>query len=422
MFHQDEALMENPKRSMSREELYELVWSTPMQKLAETYGLSDRGLAKTCQRYLVPVPSRGYWAKIDAGQSIKRTPLRAVENTALHTVHIGARPVSTRSPYVAQILETAMREIEVENQRLLQPLADESFQPVLSAPQNSSPTSAGKVEQPVKKMQPEKFRSEVQSFLAELRGCEVDRDGFVSLKDVKITPKDAPRVGAILNSLCVELDPYGFTFGGRAGGLGFAKDGTILGFSIDAPRKRQVEISRSGWKSFTYAHVGRLRLHFYGPGAGIKTEWCDTETKTIEDHLTKIVENFRIAHVAARENEERNRQEATRRAHMVSRRKKAEQRAKREGDRLTFLQGIADARREADDLRDTISIIPYSEDLPADYRRMLEWAQKRLMQLEEQTRVETIQTSLEGKLLFADPDPLYDPEGDPPVKVNYWDD
>ncbi|WP_332304723.1 hypothetical protein [Rhizobium sp. GR12] len=413
--------MEEPKRSMSREELYELVWSTPMHKLAEKYGLSDRGLAKTCQRYLVPVPSRGYWAKIDAGQPVKRTPLRAVENKALHTVHIGARPVSTRSPYLEQILETALREIEVENKRLRQPFVDENIPLVQPNPQNFPPVSADKAEEPVK-MQTGKLRYEVQSFLAELRGREIDRDGYVSLKNVKVTPNDAPRVGAILNSLCVELEPYGFTFGGTTSRLGFAKDGTILGFSIDAPRKRQVEISRSGWKSFTYAHVGRLRLHFYGPGAGIKTEWYDTETKTIEDHFTKIVENFRIAHVAARENEERNRQEAARRAHMASRRKMAEQRTKREGDRLTFLQGIADARREADDLRDTISTIPYCEDLPADYRRMLEWAQKRLMQLEEQTRVEAIQTSLDAKQLFADPDPLHDPEGDPPVKVNYWDD
>ncbi|AYM06225.1 hypothetical protein [Agrobacterium tumefaciens] len=413
--------MENPKRSMSREELYELVWSTPMQKLAETYGLSDRGLAKTCQRYLVPVPSRGYWAKIDAGQPVKRTPLRAVENTALHTVHIGTRPVSTRSPYVTQILETALREIEDENKRLRQPSPAEKFPPAQPQPQKSPPTSQGKDERPVV-MHTGKLRSEVQSFVGELRSREIDRDGYVSLKGAKVTPKDVPRVGAILNSLCAELEPYGFAFTATSARLGFEKDGTTLGFTIDAPRKRQVEISRSGWQHFTYVHVGRLRLHFYGPGAGVKTEWCDTETKTIEDHLSRIVENYRIAHVAARENDERNRQEAARRAHMASRRKMAEQRAKRESDRLSFLQSIANARREADDLRDTISIVPYSEELPADYRRMLEWARKRLMQLEEQTRVEAIQTSLEAKLLFADPDPLHDPEGDPPPKVNYWDD
>jgi hypothetical protein len=271
-------------------------------------------------------------------------------------------------------------------------------------------------------MQTGKLRSEVQSFLAELRGRETDRDGYVSLKGAKVTPKDVPRVGAILNSLCAELQPYGFAFAATSARLGFAKDGTTLGFTIDAPRKRQVEISRSGWQHFAYAHVGRLRLHFYGPGAGIKTEWCDTEAKTIEDHLSKIVENYRIAHVAARENDERNRQEAARRAHMASRRKMAEQREKREGDRLAFLQGIADARREADDLRDTLATVSTSEDVPGDYRRMLEWAQQRLKHIEEQTSVETIQASLETKQLFADPDPLYDPEGDPPVKVNYWDD
>ncbi|MCJ2876700.1 UNVERIFIED_ORG: hypothetical protein QE446_000967 [Rhizobium sp. SORGH_AS260] len=413
--------MEEPKRSMSREELYALVWSTPMQKLAETYGLSDRGLAKTCQRYLVPVPSRGYWAKVDAGQTVKQTPLRAVENTALHTVHIGARPVSTRSPYLAQVLETALREIEDENKRVCQPSADESTPPVQPNPQNSPRISASKAE-PSVRMESGKLRSEVQSFLAELRGREIDRDGYVSLKGAKVTPKDVPRVGAILNSLCAELEPYGFAFAATSTMLGFEKDGTTLRFAIDAPRKRQVEISRSGWQRFTYAHVGRLRLHFYGPSAGVKTEWCDTDAKTIEAHLAKIVENYRIAHVAARENDERNRQEAARRAHMASRRKMAEQRAKRESDRLSFLQSIANARREADDLRDTISSVPYCEDLPADYRRMLEWARKRLMQLEEQTRVEAIQTSLEAKLLFADPDPLHDPEGDPPSKLNYWDD
>ncbi|NTZ90489.1 hypothetical protein [Agrobacterium tumefaciens] len=412
--------MENPKRSMSREELYELVWSTPMQKLAETYGLSDRGLAKTCQRYLVPVPSRGHWAKIDAGQPVKRTPLRAVENTALHTVHIGTRPVSTRSPYVTQILDTALREIEDEDKRLRQPSPTAHFPH--AQPQPRKPLASQDKDERAVIMQTGKLRSEVQSFVAELRSRESDRDGYVSLKGAKVTPKDLPRVGAILNSLCAKLEPYGFAFTATSPRLGFEKDGTTLGFTIDAPRKRQIEISRSGWQHFTYVHVGRLRLHFYGPGAGVKTEWCDTETQTIEGHLSKIVDNYRIAHVAARENDERNRQEAARRAHMASRRKMAEQRAKRESDRLSFLQSIANARREADDLRDTISIVPYCEDLPADYRRMLEWARKRLMQLEEQTRVEAIQTSLEAMLLFANPDPLHDPEGEPPPKLNYWDD
>lgn len=87
--------MNQPKRVPSREELHELVWSKPMQKLAEEYGLSDRGLAKICERHLIPVPPRGYWAKVEAGQPVKRTTLRSVENTALHTIQIGSKPVAT---------------------------------------------------------------------------------------------------------------------------------------------------------------------------------------------------------------------------------------------------------------------------------------------------------------------------------------
>lgn len=368
-----------------------------------------------------PSAVEGTLGKIDAGQPVKRTPLREVENTALHTVHIGTRPVSTRSSYVTQVLETALREIEDENKRLRQPSPAENFPPVQPQSRKSLPTYQGNDERPVK-MHTGKLRSEVQSFVAELRSREIDQDGYVSLKGAKVTPKDVSRVGAILNSLCAELEPYGFAFAAKSARLGFEKDGTTLGFTIDAPRKRQVEISRGGWQHFMYVHVGRLRLHFYGPGAGIKTEGCDTDAKTIEDHLAKIVENYRIAHVAARENDERNRQEAARRAHMVSRRKMAEQRTKPESDRLSFLQSIANARCEADDLRDTVSAFPNCEGRPADYRRMLEWARTRLMQLDEQTSVEATQGSLEARLLFADPDPLHDPEGEPPPKVNYWDD
>jgi len=45
---------------LTREELYAQVWAEPMTKVAKHYGLSDRGLAKTCARMGVPVPGRGY--------------------------------------------------------------------------------------------------------------------------------------------------------------------------------------------------------------------------------------------------------------------------------------------------------------------------------------------------------------------------
>ena len=52
---------------LTREELYAQVWAEPMTKLAQRYGLSDRGLAKICTRTGIPVPGRGYWARVQSG-------------------------------------------------------------------------------------------------------------------------------------------------------------------------------------------------------------------------------------------------------------------------------------------------------------------------------------------------------------------
>ena len=52
---------------ITREELYELVWSTPMIKVAEKFEVSGSYLARVCTELRVPRPERGYWAKLEIG-------------------------------------------------------------------------------------------------------------------------------------------------------------------------------------------------------------------------------------------------------------------------------------------------------------------------------------------------------------------
>jgi hypothetical protein len=60
---------------MDRAGLCEAVWSTPVAVLAEQWGISGPGLAKACRRIKVPLPPRGYWAKLAAGQRLRRPKL-----------------------------------------------------------------------------------------------------------------------------------------------------------------------------------------------------------------------------------------------------------------------------------------------------------------------------------------------------------
>ena len=61
--------------TLSREDLYELVWSKPMTELAQDFGLSDVALAKRCRKLAVPIPGRGYRARVVAGQTSRQPTL-----------------------------------------------------------------------------------------------------------------------------------------------------------------------------------------------------------------------------------------------------------------------------------------------------------------------------------------------------------
>jgi hypothetical protein len=60
---------------ITREELYELVWSTPMIKVAEKFEVSGSYLARVCTELRVPRPEPGYWAKLAVGKAPQRPAL-----------------------------------------------------------------------------------------------------------------------------------------------------------------------------------------------------------------------------------------------------------------------------------------------------------------------------------------------------------
>jgi len=75
--------------TFTRQALYDMAWSEPIQSLAKTLSLSDRGLAKICAAANIPVPARGYWAKKQAGKHVEQIQLPARGLGQSETVHIG---------------------------------------------------------------------------------------------------------------------------------------------------------------------------------------------------------------------------------------------------------------------------------------------------------------------------------------------
>jgi hypothetical protein len=67
--------MELESTIFSRQQLYDLVWETPIATLASTYLISSSGLRETCKRMGIPLPDSGYWSKQKAGKDTPRKPL-----------------------------------------------------------------------------------------------------------------------------------------------------------------------------------------------------------------------------------------------------------------------------------------------------------------------------------------------------------
>lgn len=63
------------KLTLTRKELYDLIWSEPMLAISRKYKISDTGLRKMCVRLRIPTPHPGYWRQLERGRNPTKPPL-----------------------------------------------------------------------------------------------------------------------------------------------------------------------------------------------------------------------------------------------------------------------------------------------------------------------------------------------------------
>ena len=81
---------------LTRRKLYDLVWSRPLSTLAKEFGISGTGLAKICDRLLIPYPPRGHWARAHAGRAAAPPPLPPAPESTAEPIVISADRARSR--------------------------------------------------------------------------------------------------------------------------------------------------------------------------------------------------------------------------------------------------------------------------------------------------------------------------------------
>ncbi len=62
--------------------LYAEVWENPPSVVAKKYGTTDWSIRSMCKRMDIPLPDRGYWAKVKAGKPVEKAPLPKIKKVA----------------------------------------------------------------------------------------------------------------------------------------------------------------------------------------------------------------------------------------------------------------------------------------------------------------------------------------------------
>jgi hypothetical protein len=273
----------NSTREISRRDLYDLVWQRPMWKVAPEFGLSGNGLAKLCRRVGIPVPERGYWAKLAHGKRVKRPSLQPAKDDS-ETLVIEATP-SSRSALESSMPEPLAALLRAER-AALEPIAvpnsPKPHQLVEAWPRPQKPSYG----MPWFTAEGESRRRRIASILFR----EIERRG-----------------GTVSTSNEHERDTHRFniTFFNETIEVSFREKLTMVKAPPD-PRQSYSYVTTD------YHPTGLLRLRFENYlDVPIRREWNDRETKRLEERLREILTGLYIAVEAERLRNERFRQAGT---------------------------------------------------------------------------------------------------------------
>jgi len=308
---------------VTREDLYEQVWETPISRLApEEYGVSDVALQKICKKLQVPTPPRGYWAKRQHGQDPPKEPLPDLPEDAPSTHVFHSRGTGKSGDSRQEKAPDSEEE-------------DPSIPPI-DIPEGEVPPELSDPHPLIKKTRDT------------LEDARVDNYGRVGLNSrgspsvsVNVSPDALPRALRILDSLVKAAESIGWeacASNERNNASCLKVEGEEIPLRITEKTDREEtgipETERPFRdRKYTYTPTGRLYLTFpfVHPTPEGRKKWTESEERSLEEMIPSVLER---AHEAAyqlkRKRKERRREQQIRKE---KRRKREAKKTRRENEK-----------------------------------------------------------------------------------------
>lgn len=251
-------------KSITRKELYDLVWTKPVVHIAKDYGFSDNGIRKICKKHNIPLPKNGYWSKLKFKKKVVKEKLpKQDDNPEISlektnpTLYQGNHPLS----------EIALRKKE------LQDIEELNF------------------EVPEKLSKPHELTVATKEYLKELKAIQ-KRGGYAYQADstnalsIKVSYNLFARGLRFMDFLIKLLEKRGHVVKVNGRTEVIIKE-QKYNLRLTEKNKRFKRETNYSWNSYDLEPTGLLSLKV-DRTYPIK-EWSDTKTKALEYKLLDII-------------------------------------------------------------------------------------------------------------------------------------
>jgi len=364
------------RHEFTRQELYDLVWAEPLSKLGPRLGISDVGLAKACRRADIPVPERGYWARLQANKLVVKRPLPPRGLGMSDAVVLGENPYESYEALRARILA-------------------EPIPPPATFPETIEQV-AERVRKLVGKVRVPKTLDRTHPLIARLiEDGERRRESLVVSSPIfQTTDFEAPferRRLRILNAVFLAVQRCGcrpWIRDKEAHDVGIQVGERNVSFSLEpVTQRRRGDAPAKGGKRHAREKM-KLTIPADHDGSSTGASWQDTDEGRIETVLHEVIvallvageAQYRAALHAKREwliARKAELEEEDRRRRAEEERRERERLAKLERERLERLFRAANDWRRAADLRafvETVRVAHRDLSTPAALERLERWA------------------------------------------------
>jgi len=314
----------------------------PMTKLAQKYEISSVALKKICNKLNVPTPPRGYWAKLQSGQRLKKTPL-------------------PKKKYGAPSSHEIFVNHAIAQRKIAALPTDEGLPDRLRA--------LGAVKVPKTLRNPHQLAQNKMKYLSEAR---LDDYGVFRVRrkdcvDLRVSPQMLNRSLRIWDGIlkCFESLNYEITtertYYAEASVVIFDE---VVEISLKekvrriphVPTKKEIEHQkRYGWEprqNWDYQPTGKLTLSIGGYfSEGFRKNWSDTKHRQLEALLGDFVRGvYRVAR-AKRDRTIKREEEELRWQEELQRRQEEAERQEQERKKRLELEDQAERSSKAKPLR-----------------------------------------------------------------------